>query len=138
MKHMTFKNIVCETGEIAVDYVAYLLTNHWRSLRFKIYDLRKHKCERCKKAIHLFHVHHKSYKHIGFERLGELMLVCYDCHEAIHKRKDSKRSKQVKKKQKEINNVLAENKEVKKIYCGKYYNAKEAKKASAVTITHIE
>jgi hypothetical protein len=136
MKQMTFKNIVCETGEIAVDYAAYLLTNHWRTLRAKIYDLRKHKCERCKKEIKLYHVHHKSYKHIGFERIGELMLVCYECHEILHKNKDAKRVRQAKKKQKDINDVLAEKKK-KTIYCGKYYDPKKAIKVSPVTITHL-
>lgn len=136
MKQMTFKNIVCETGEIAVDYVAYLLTNHWRTLRSKIYDLRKRKCERCKKEIHLYQVHHKSYKHIGFERIGELMLVCYECHEILHKRKDAKRVRQAKKKQKDINDVLAEKKK-KPIYCGKYYDAKTANKPSPVTVTQL-
>lgn len=136
MKHIGFKNIVCETGEIAVDYAAYLMTNHWRTLRSKIYDLRKHTCERCKKKISLYHVHHKSYKHIGNERLGELMLVCYECHEILHKKKDAKRVKQTKNKQKDINDVLAEKKK-KSIYCGKYYNPKTANIKSPVTITHL-
>jgi 5-methylcytosine-specific restriction endonuclease McrA len=136
VKHIGFKNIVCETGEIAPDYTAYLLTNHWRTLRLKIYDLRKRTCERCKKKISLYHVHHKSYKHIGYERNGELMLVCYGCHEILHKKKDAKRVRQAKKKQKDINNVLAEKKK-KSIYCGKYYDPKIANKPSPVTVIHL-
>jgi 5-methylcytosine-specific restriction endonuclease McrA len=136
MKHIGFKNIVCETGEIAVDYAAYLLSNHWRRLRDRIYELRKHTCERCKKKISLYQVHHKSYKHIGYERDGELMLVCYECHEILHKKKDAKRARQAKKKQKAINDVLEEKKK-KPIYCGKYYDQKQARKISPVTVIQL-
>jgi arsenate reductase-like glutaredoxin family protein len=135
-KHFYFKNILCSTGEIAPDYEAYLQTNHWRTLRRKIYDLRKHKCQKCKKTISDYQVHHLSYARIGHELLGDLMLLCYDCHEKIHAQK-SKTPKAVRQKQitreKAIVDILLE-KQKSRYHTGKYYNSKEALKIYPVEI----
>jgi len=135
-KHFYFKNIVCSTGEIAPDYEAYLQTNHWRTLRRKIYDLKKHKCQKCKKTISNYQVHHLSYERIGNEFISDLKLLCYDCHEKIHAKK-TKAPKLLKNKQitreREIANILLKRQ---KIHChtGKYYNPKEALKIYPVEI----
>ena len=64
-KNLSFKNIVCSTGEIANNYTEYLMTQHWRCLRKIIYELKKQKCQKCHKEIQEYNVHHLTYKRIG-------------------------------------------------------------------------
>lgn len=77
--------IICSTGEVAPDYKSYLLTRHWRQKRIALANNRKHKCQTCRKVFETdFEVHHKTYAHIGDERLRELMFLCHDCHVKLH------------------------------------------------------
>jgi hypothetical protein len=87
-KKFRFRNIYCDTGELAADYEAYLQTRHWLELRLRIYELRKHACQRCHKQISVYQVHHVNYIRLGKERDSDVQLVCVKCHEIIHKRKD--------------------------------------------------
>jgi len=36
----------------------------------------------------LIHAHHKSYKHLGFESFGEIMVLCKPCHTLFHENTD--------------------------------------------------
>jgi len=135
-KHFSFKNILCSSGEIAKTYDDYLLTQHWRLLRLQIYELREHKCEKCKQIISVFHVHHITYARIGHERKSDLKLLCYKCHEKLHMDKDIRKQKIKVKKQKAILKVLKDTKTI-KYHPGKYYNYKEASKTNPVTTIHL-
>ena len=136
-KHFSFKNIVCSTGEIALDYEAYLQTNHWRTLRKQIYDDRNQKCQKCKKVISDYHVHHVTYERIGKERKSDLKLFCYKCHEKVHLKKDKNRTKASSKKRLTIATILSE-KPKEHFYAGKYYNASEAKKVYPVQVIKMQ
>ena len=133
-KNLSFKNIVCSTGEIANNYTEYLMTQHWRCLRKIIYELKKQKCQKCHKEIQEYNVHHLTYKRIGNERITDLQLLCYDCHERIHLSKDEKIDKEKTKKRKKHSKKKKENNLKVKYYCGKYYNPTEARKVSPVII----
>jgi len=83
---------VCEdTGEKGINYSEYLVTDHWKLLRMKVFADRKGVCECC--GIHMvrgFQVHHKSYENVGHENLNELMLCCSSCHKKQHPEKENK------------------------------------------------
>lgn len=82
-----------DTGECVEKYDDYLKTKHWRAKRKAIIDERKGICEKCKKKIvekGKMHVHHKTYVRIGDELPSDLMLLCEDCHHAIHNKRKKK------------------------------------------------
>ena len=89
----SFKNIYCEdTGESAKDYEAYLQTRHWRALRQKIIQRYGGECQRCHDIVgEAGHVHHKTYKRLGREKIDDLTLYCNKCHKTIHKARVSDR-----------------------------------------------
>jgi len=98
-KQFGFSNIVCSTGEVALDYDDYLYTKHWLQLREHIFALRNQTCERCHRKIAVYQVHHKCYANLGHEHDDDVQLLCVRCHERVHKRKDRERAKKrIKKK----------------------------------------
>ena len=127
-KQFGFINIVCSTGEIALDYDDYLYTKHWLQLRERIFALRKQTCERCHRKIAVYQVHHKTYERIGHEHDGDLQLLCVKCHERVHILKSKKMAKRIereKARKREIKALMVE-KPV-KYHCGKYYDRKKAR-----------
>lgn len=84
MPHIT-KPIVCfDTGEVFNNYRDYLLGNHWKEVKqkYKRSKLPQH-CNVCDSKIKL-HLHHKTYKRIGKERLTDLIYLCEKCHSFAH------------------------------------------------------
>jgi GTPase SAR1 family protein len=78
-------NIKCSTGEIAPTYKDYLQTKHWKELRLKVAKEKEHRCERCFGTfLHIFHVHHNTYKSLGREKMKDLGFYCNKCHSSIH------------------------------------------------------
>lgn len=132
-KHFSFKNVECSTGEHFSSYEEYLQTQHWKNIRQKIYTLNNGTCQRCKKKCKYWecNVHHKSYARLGHEENKDLQLLCFDCHEKVHKIKEKK-----EKEQKRINEIckIINEKEKPRFYAGKFYNSKEAKKISPVVV----
>lgn len=75
----------CSTGEIVFGYDNYLKTKHWRSLREQIAMEAEYRCH-CGKIIKTgYNVHHLTYKNVGHENKNDLVFMCQDCHNAIHK-----------------------------------------------------
>ena len=84
---------------VGLPYKEYLRTSHWRDIRHEfIYKycngyVSCHECGRkpTKKELKTgrwkrrFHVHHKTYNNIGHEKMEDLELLCWRCHERIHK-----------------------------------------------------
>ena len=53
-------------------YEEYLRSKKWNIIRYQIYNHRNKKCEMCKKQlINSFHVHHKTYKRLGNEKMSD-------------------------------------------------------------------
>ena len=76
-------------------YKEYLSSIHWRFFRKKFYSQSKRVkrmlakrgfvwCEWCKSRDRLC-LHHKTYKHLGSEFLDDVVLICQNCHDEVHK-----------------------------------------------------
>lgn len=65
------------------DYSKYLHSQEWIDKREKVRKERK-VCEICQCKENL-QVHHLSYENIGNEKDEELILLCKECHYAIHR-----------------------------------------------------
>lgn len=66
------------------NYHRYLQSEDWKILRDKVIERDNGMCLHCKTKP-AQEVHHKHYKTIYKETLGDLESVCSDCHRAIHK-----------------------------------------------------
>jgi HNH endonuclease len=69
----------------ALPYSWYLRTPHWRATRLKAIRRGGFRCARCCVADALLEVHHKTYVRLGAERDDDLVPLCEDCHEAVHR-----------------------------------------------------
>ena len=73
-------------------YQEYIQSDHWRKVRQRFFTSRLVRkdgngslvCECCLQAGRLVHVHHKTYKRLGKERLGDLAVLCGECHQRVH------------------------------------------------------
>jgi hypothetical protein len=66
------------------NYHRYLQSEEWKIIRDKVIERDNGICLHCK-IKPAQEVHHKHYKTIYKETLGDLESVCSDCHRAIHK-----------------------------------------------------
>lgn len=67
-------------------YRSYIQSEAWRK-KCQLYLQSKlpKVCVGCKVPYSKgFHLHHRSYKNLGVERLMDLVLLCPSCHSAIH------------------------------------------------------
>jgi 5-methylcytosine-specific restriction endonuclease McrA len=74
----------CVSALKTLPYQEYLQTKHWKELRQKMLKKAKHKCRLCHAENKTLNVHHKTYKHIGNEKLTDLIVLCQDCHAKHH------------------------------------------------------
>lgn len=65
-------------------YKDYLKSKHWKELKKKKRDTRKAKCRVCHTEKNL-NLHHRTYKSIGNEHVGDVIWLCADCHNETHK-----------------------------------------------------
>lgn len=75
-------------------YSEYIKSDAWRikkEQKFARLKLEDVCCKVCKNPEGL-HVHHKTYKRLGCEKLSDLVLLCGDCHRKVHKIVKSKRA----------------------------------------------
>jgi len=68
-------------------YNVYLQSDHWKNFREETINERK-KCEHCGTDENLI-VHHKNYFNLGNEKEEDVLVLCDDCHEKIHIKKNS-------------------------------------------------
>ena len=67
------------------EYLDYLSSDKWKQKRIKIAEQRNYTCELCNKVCNnIFHIHHLTYEHLGYEEDDELMFLCEECHKNIH------------------------------------------------------
>jgi hypothetical protein len=66
------------------NYKEYLKTEHWRLVKLHFYQKNKEECAVCKSHLHL-NLHHKTYARLGMELEKDLICLCKNCHEAVHK-----------------------------------------------------
>ena len=66
----------------SINYDEYLLSDAWQFKRLQIFERDGWVCVYCQERAS--HVHHKTYKNLGNESLGDLENVCRSCHQKIH------------------------------------------------------
>ena len=69
-------------------YEAYLCSPEWAAKRLAVLRRARNTCEKCK-ASRATQVHHLTYIRKYRELLTDLIALCGECHEAIHKPKES-------------------------------------------------
>lgn len=69
----------------------YLNSATWKDIREQVLQRDNHRCKRCGQPG--WQVHHKTYKHWGYERLYELETLCDACHEAHHQAEKALKAK---------------------------------------------
>jgi replicative DNA helicase len=68
-----------------MDYVAYLQTDEWYKTRAIALKKSGYRCSKCSNRDDIeLHVHHKTYIRRGEERQSDLIVLCSDCHKALH------------------------------------------------------
>lgn len=72
-------------------YLDYINSEAWQLKRKEVFAQRGKSCERCGCNPASPDVHHKTYERLGHEYLGDLMVLCRECHKLIHKRKSTRR-----------------------------------------------
>ena len=66
-------------------YPQYLKSDHWITTREKLLDFVT-RCQVCGDRAEVFHIHHANYENLWEEKPEDLIVVCPECHEFIHKR----------------------------------------------------
>jgi 5-methylcytosine-specific restriction endonuclease McrA len=69
-----------------MDYHSYLQSEAWNQKRKKRLAKDKYRCQDCGVEGVPLHVHHRTYKRLGRERMSDLVSVCPSCHDARHGR----------------------------------------------------
>jgi hypothetical protein len=64
-------------------YETYLQSSQWKARRKYILTAGRHRCQVCSSKDAL-HVHHRSYKRLGDERIDDLVVLCKTCHDLFH------------------------------------------------------
>jgi 5-methylcytosine-specific restriction endonuclease McrA len=67
-------------------YAAYQLSDAWRDRRRKVLERANHLCEACRER-RATEVHHLHYMRVGYEPLFDLVAICRECHETLHRRR---------------------------------------------------
>lgn len=72
-------------------YREYIQSKEWQAVRKRYWASKMPKeCYGCGKPKHPgMHLHHRTYKNLGNERLMDLVPVCQPCHRDIHYLYDS-------------------------------------------------
>ena len=85
-----------------VAHKKHLRSEYWKSLRHKAQLRAAFKCEVCGEleiatyGLEPFHLHHKTYKNFGKEKLDDVMYMCPECHVEEHKKKDAPKISQIR------------------------------------------
>lgn len=64
------------------EYSAYLSSARWRGKRNRVLRRDRHTCQTCGAKRYL-EIHHRTYKRLGREKIGDLITLCSACHAAI-------------------------------------------------------
>jgi len=66
-----------------VKYKEYIKSAAWKRKRDEVFEERGRECEQCSNRYYL-HVHHLNYERLGNELMGDLQILCYQCHMSKH------------------------------------------------------
>lgn len=65
-------------------YREYLQTDEWKETRADALRAAEYRCQLCCAGGRL-HVHHRTYVRRGDEHIGDLIVLCAECHETFHR-----------------------------------------------------
>lgn len=68
---------------LIMNYGQYLVTDHWKALRFMKMKQAGFKCEKCKSDENI-QVHHLRYRDLFDVQLSDLQCLCRNCHQRAH------------------------------------------------------
>lgn len=66
-----------------VPYAEYLQSPEWKAKQQKARQFANHRCQVCNSPEGL-NVHHRTYERLGHEHMGDLTVLCKNCHEIFH------------------------------------------------------
>lgn len=66
-----------------VDYYKYIQSPEWKKKSREFIKIRKNRCQKCK-SIYFLGSHHKNYRCLGKERLRDIIVLCWNCHQKHH------------------------------------------------------
>lgn len=66
-----------------VPYAEYLQSPEWKEKQQKARQFANHRCQVCNSSEDL-NVHHRTYDRLGHEHMGDLIVLCRNCHEIFH------------------------------------------------------
>ena len=69
----------------AMPYEEYLLTPEWQATRKRILKRDNYQCQGCHTKHATLNVHHYTYERLGCELDTDLVTLCVDCHEELHR-----------------------------------------------------
>lgn len=70
----------------SLPYSQYLKTRHWKAFRLKALKHHGKVCMMCGiKEVPYFHVHHLTYERLGCEEFKDVVVLCEECHNQVHK-----------------------------------------------------
>ncbi len=70
----------------AMPYEEYLTTPEWQATRKRILKRDNYQCQGCHAKHVALNVHHYTYERLGCEEDTDLVTLCVDCHEELHRR----------------------------------------------------
>ncbi len=70
----------------AMPYAEYLKTQEWIRRRMVKLEISEYRCQLCNSSEDL-NVHHRTYERLGCEKMGDLLVLCRDCHKLFHERR---------------------------------------------------
>jgi len=76
-------NWLSESKTTTLGYRQYLESNHWFQLKTKALHKANYQCKACKKTGNL-HVHHLKYKEWYNCHIGDVVVLCSECHHLVH------------------------------------------------------
>lgn len=69
----------------ALPYEEYLRSAHWRRKRIEKMETAGRRCELCGASRAPLEVHHRTYRSLGEEQNGDLIVLCRGCHKTFHR-----------------------------------------------------
>ncbi len=70
----------------AMPYQDYLRTQDWLRRRAVKLEISEYRCQLCNSSEGL-QVHHRTYERLGCEKMGDLIVLCKECHALFHERR---------------------------------------------------
>lgn len=65
-------------------YREYMTSQQWVKRKRDYFETHRRVCKACG-SLKRIHLHHKTYRRLGFERDADLVPLCHKCHTNLHR-----------------------------------------------------